>query len=158
MPTPCPARPTLFGLQRRSLLAAVGLVLLAACGGGEPEVVLTIDGQPTRSTQLPSIILNGASFVPAGSSCPNTGAFAVTGTLGPHSIGWTRTSTDATTGASTSSSGAAQATVWTCNSQDGRVMHWTSDVIVLQPGANLITVTMTAGTRSSSASVTVTRE
>ena len=124
--------------------------LLAACGGGEPEVTLSIDGQASRSTQLASVILSGASFVPAGSTCPNTGAFAVIGTLGPHTITWTNKATGI--------SGPATANVWTCNSQDGRVMSWTSGVIGLQTGANEISVTMVAGSRSSSATVNVTRQ
>jgi hypothetical protein len=124
--------------------------LLAACGGGEPEVTLTIDGQASRSTQLASVILSGASFVPFGSTCPNTGAFAEIGTLAAHTLTWTNKATGA--------SGPATANVWTCNTQDGRVMRWTSSIIGLQTGANEISVTMVAGSRSSAATVTVTRE
>ncbi len=129
--------------------AAASVAVLVGCGGGDSPVELQIDDGPVITTSLAYAQLTGESFVPPGSSCPATNDYIRIGTLGPHTI----TAVNATTGFSYP----VFDQLWVCNSEGGRVMHWQSNPIDLVVGANQITVTMTAGSRSSSATVTVTR-
>lgn len=121
------------------------LFLISACGGsGDPPVELTFDSslQVFGST----VILSGKSFVPEGSTCPGNGELVRFGSLGAHQITWHN--------AATGSTGLASAIPWVCNSEDGRVTSWRSIAPVsLAPGENVITVTMSSTTRTSSASI-----
>lgn len=118
---------------------------LAGCGG-DADVALTVDSVPQLLTST-VVILTGESFVPGGSTCPNPGDYIRIGTLGPHQLGYRN--------AATGVSGPVFDDLWVCNSEGGRVMHWTSNPITLAAGDNAITVTMTAGSRQSSATVTI---
>jgi hypothetical protein len=122
---------------------------LVACGGGDAPVPLAIDGGPTITTALPSLILTGSSFVPAGSSCPASNEYVIIGSLGPHELAYSNLTTHA--------DGPVFDQLWVCNSEGGRVMHWQSNPISLAPGANTITVTMSGGGHSASDTVTVAR-
>ena len=123
------------------------VLLLSACGGDDdpPPVEVAID--PPTQVVSNQVVLKGTSFVPPGSTCPQTNDFIRIGSLGVHEI----TYNNATTGVS----GPVFADLWVCNSEEGRKIHWTSNPITLAPGSNTITVTMTAPGRSSSASVLV---
>jgi hypothetical protein len=140
----------IFMKKRVIFVAAVLAAVLTACGGGdEPPVELSIDANPVVAGS--SVILSGNSFVPAGSDCPPwTNPFVpVFGTLGPHEIRYLN--------AATGINGPARAVGWVCNSDDGRTMSWVSNPISLATGDNVITVTMTGGGRTSSASITIRR-
>jgi hypothetical protein len=141
-------------VPRPAAAAAFATVLaatLAGCGGGggDPPVELAIDYGAVQTTGASYAFLTGESFVPPGSSCPASDDYIRIGALGPHSLSAVNT----TTGLSYP----VFDQLWVCNSEDGRTMHWQSNPIDLAPGSNQITVTMTAGGRSSSASVTVVR-
>lgn len=116
---------------------------------GEAPVELTVDYGPVIATGTPYAVLTGESFVPPGSTCPASTEYIRIGSLGTHSITAVNTSTGQTYPVFDQ--------LWVCNSEDGRVMHWQSNPIDLLPGTNKITVTMSAGGRNSSASVTVMR-
>ncbi len=135
--------------SRMLFLSLSGAGVAACGGGGDPPVELTVDHGPTIAASTPHAMLTGESFVPTGSTCPASNEYIRIGTLGPHTLG----AVNETTGLSYP----VFDTLWVCNSEDGRVMHWQSNPIDVVPGANRITVTMTAGTRASSASVTVVR-
>ena len=124
-------------------------LLLAACGGGDPPRELTFDSDSPTATVSPSAVVKGHSFVPLGSTCPASNEFIVIGSLGAHTIAYR----NETTG----TSGPVFDQLWVCNSDSGRSMSWISNPIALQAGANRITVTMSDGQRSSSATTTVTR-
>ena len=130
-------------------VVATWAAILAGCGGGDPPVELAIDYGPVQTTGTRYAYLTGESFVPPGSSCPATDDYIRIGALGPHSISAVNTTTGLTYPVFDQ--------LWVCNSEDGRTMHWQSNPIDLAPGSNQVTVTMTAGNRSSSASVTVVR-
>ena len=129
-------------------LVILALATLVACGGSnDPQVELTIDSNPLVVSN--SVQLSGTSFVPAGSRCPPwDNPFApVFGTLGPHEIRYVN--------AATGRSGSFSEGLWVCNSGEGRTMQWDSNPISLATGDNAITVTMTDGVRTSSATITV---
>jgi len=129
---------------------AVLLVGLAACGGGgDPPVELSVDQGATINTSAASVMLTGRSFVPAGSSCPPSSEYIRIGTLGAHSL--------SAVNAATGLSHLVFDQLWLCNSEDGRVMHWQSNPIDLVVGNNLVTVTMSTGSRTSTAHITVLR-
>ena len=133
---------------RRLAWALAGVV--TACGGGHDDpVALNVDAYTTAATSASVVILTGESFVPAGSSCPNSNDYIRIGSLGPHTI----TARNETQGLDYPGFD----DLWVCNSEDGRVMHWRSNPIALSSGDNRITVTMRDGQRSSSATVSVTR-
>lgn len=121
--------------------------VLSGCGGDDAPPPVELSIEPPTQVAGDLVVLKGTSFVPQGSTCPQTNEFVRFGSLGPHTI----TYTNATTGVS----GPASDDFWVCNSEEGRKMHWTSNPITLAPGDNAITVTMTAPGRSSSASVVV---
>lgn len=130
------------------MLMILALAALVACGGNDdPPVELTIGGHPLVVAN--SVILSGRSFVPAGSSCPrwDNPFVPIFGTLGPHEFRYVN--------AATGRSGSFSEGLWVCNSDDGRSMQWDSNPISLAPGDNAITVTMTDGARTSSATITV---
>jgi hypothetical protein len=122
-------------------------IAVSGCGGDDSPAPVELSIEPPTQVVNNQVVLKGSSFVPAGSTCPQTGDFIRIGSLGVHAI----TYVNATTG----TSGSASDDLWVCNSEDGRKMHWTSKPIALVPGDNAITVTMTAPGRSSSASVVV---
>lgn len=126
----------------RVLLVALSV---SGCGGNDepPPIELAIDA-PAQAVNN-QVVLRGTSFVPPGSSCPQTADFIRIGSLGAHQIAYT----NRTTGAS----GPAFADLWVCNSEEGRRIHWTSGPIALVRGNNEVSVTMTASGRSSSASI-----
>lgn len=121
------------------------IAVLSGCGGGERPVELQIE-VPTSITGN-QVILKGTSFVPAGSICPESSEFIRIGTLGAHSISYTNAATRVT--------GPVFSDLWVCNSEDGRTFHWTSNPITLLPGANAITVRMSASGRTSESTITV---
>jgi hypothetical protein len=132
--------------MRLHLAAVAAAVLAAACGGaGEPEPML-IDAEP-RWAAADVVVLSGRAFVPAGSDCPASAEYVRIGTLGPHTITYTN--------AATGIAGPVFDELWVCNADDGESMRWTSNPITLAPGDNPITVTMVAGRRSASATVTL---
>ncbi len=122
------------------------LIALAACGGSEDTPVELVIQPPTLIANR-TVVLRGTSFVPSGSSCPQSSEFIRIGSLAPHEIRYRN--------AATGVSGPVFADLWVCNSEDGRVLHWTSNPITLLAGENVITVTMAAQGRSSSASIVV---
>ena len=123
---------------------------LSACGGGgDSPVALSIDGGPAITTGLHTVILTGESFVPAGSSCPQSNEYVIIGSLGPHEMTYSN--------ATSHVDGPVFDQLWVCNSESGRVMHWQSNPIELVPGPNTITVRMSGGGHQSSDTVTVTR-
>lgn len=130
-------------------VAALALVLSACGGGDDSDVELQVDGGPALKTGQGLIILTGESFVPAGSSCPKSNEYVIIGSLGPHTMTYNN--------ATTRIDGPVFDTLWVCNSEGGRVMHWQSNPIDLAVGTNTITVKMTGGGRTSSQTVTVTR-
>lgn len=133
-------------MKKPMLLAPMVLCAALTACGGPADVVLTIDASP-RWAGTRVVVLTGESFVPDGSTCPNPGDYIRIGTLGPHTLAYSNAATGVV--------GPVFDDLWTCNSEDGRVMHWTSNPIDLAPGDNTITVTMTAGSRRSSATVTL---
>ena len=137
--------------KMRGLLAGlVACAAVSACGGGhDSPVELGVDASSTASTPAAVVILTGESFIPAGSSCPNTTDYIRIGSLGPHTI-TARNETQALDYPGFDD-------LWVCNSEDGRVMHWRSNPITLALGDNRISVTMRDSQRTSSATVTVTR-
>ena len=132
---------------RRMILITVSIaMLISACGGGaEPPVELMIE-TPTLVANR-TVVLKGTSFVPAGSSCPQSSEFIRIGTLGANQITYRNTATGLM--------GPVFTDLWVCNSGDGRTMRWTSNPISLLPGDNVITVTMTTPERTSSSSIIV---
>ncbi len=86
--------------------------------------------------------------MPPGTGCPNPNDFIRIGTLGAHEISYSNSATGVTVGPVFDA-------LWVCNAEGGRVMHWLSNPITPAPGDNLITVTMTAGTRTSAATITL---
>ncbi len=135
--------------RRHPLTAAWALastLLLSACGGGDDSAPLTID-EPVQYASRSVAVLHGGSFVPPGSTCPNTGEYIIIGTLGSH----TTTALNETTNLTYP----VFQDLWVCNSEGGRVMHWSSNPITLAAGPNRITVTMVAPGRSASATLVV---
>ena len=122
-------------------------IVASGCGGEDAPPPVELSIEPPTQVVNNQVVLKGSSFVPQGSTCPQTADFIRIGSLGPHAI----TYTNATTG----TSGSASDDLWVCNSEDGRKMHWTSSPITLAPGDNAITVTMTTSGRTASASVVV---
>jgi hypothetical protein len=142
----------------RALAAALVLWLvvpgfLAGCGGGgphEPQYALTIDEPPSLTTALFEVTLTGDGFLPPESTCDGDciGLLPapVFGQLGPYTLGW-RNDANGDSG--------TLVLRWICNC-GGNAPHWIGSM-PLVPGANRITVTMTAGGYTQSASVTITR-
>ena len=120
--------------------------MVAACGGdgSEPQVELAIE---TPTVVAGQTILKGRSFVPAGSTCPQSADYIRIGMLGTSDI----TYRNAATGAS----GPVFPDLWVCNSENGRVIHWTSNPIALVAGDNIVTVTMVTPGRTSIASIVI---
>lgn len=142
-----------------ALVAGVALLLLApsflaGCGGGgshEPQYALTIEEPPSLTTTQPEIWLNGEGFLPPESTCPDTGCTGllpppVFGRLGPYTLDWRNDANGA--------SGTLRLS-WICNCGGSTPSWFGSMPLVL--GTNRITVTMTAGGYTQTASVTVTR-
>lgn len=119
--------------------------VLAACGGGDADVELAIE--PPLFVVDHTVTLRGTSFVPPSSLCPASNEYVRIGTLGAHQITYANAATGVT--------GPVFSDLWVCNSGDGRTMAWTSNPITLVAGSNEITVTMTAPSRSSSATIVV---
>lgn len=132
--------------MRTGYVVMSSLLAFAACGGGEDAPVELAIQSPAIVANM-TVVLRGTSFVPSGSSCPQSSEFIRIGSLAPHEIRYRN--------AATGVSGPVFADLWVCNSEDGRIMHWTSNPITLLAGENVITVTMTAQGRSSSASTVV---
>ena len=130
---------------RQFLLAGFVASALAACGGGDPLIELQVE-TPNLIFRN-QVILKGTSFVPAGSICPATNEFIRIGVLGPHTVTYTNAATGVT--------GPVFTDLWVCNSAEGRIFYWTSNVIDLAPGPNAITVRMTAPERTSEATITL---
>jgi len=131
-----------------SIARVLSIALVASgCGGDDapPPVELAIE--PPTHVVGNQVVLKGTSFVPPGSTCPQTGEFIRIGSLGVHQITYTNETA--------SVSGPVFTDLWICNSEDGRTIHWTSNPITLVPGNNAVTVTMTTPGRSSSATVLV---
>lgn len=125
--------------------AAITITLFAvACGGGPDP--LAIDAEP-RWAAADVVVLTGHAFVPPGSDCPPSADFVRIGTLGPHTITYSNAATGIT--------GPVFDELWVCNGDNGESMRWVSNPITLAAGDNPITVTMTAGSRTASASVTL---
>jgi hypothetical protein len=122
-------------------------IVVSGCGGDNSPPPVDLSIEPPTLVANNQVVLRGASFVPQGSTCPQTDDFIRLGSLGAHSITYTNTTTG--------TSGPATDDLWVCNSEDGRKMHWTSNPIALAPGDNAITVQMTSPGRTSSASVVV---
>lgn len=147
--------PALLRHGAAALLAAAALagLPLGGCGGGgddTPSYALAIDGPAARDTTQATVLLTGDAFLPPGSTCPGgcSGPLPapVYGQLGPHTLRWSN--------AATGESGDIGAT-WVCNC-GGSPPSWMT-LVPLAPGANTITVTMSAGGRTEQASVTVRR-
>jgi hypothetical protein len=129
----------------------MALVVLAVigCGGGGAPIEIKVRFGAAFTTSMSSIVLDGETFIPAGSACPASNEFIIVGTFGTSAIGVQNAATGATT------PGFLQAP-WVCN--DGsKSVAWASNPVALVPGPNLLTVTMSDGQRSSSATITVTR-
>jgi len=146
----------------RTLAAALVLWLvmpgfLAGCGGGgphEPQYALTIDEPQSLTTALSEVWLSGEGFLPPGSNCPDPGCTGllpapVFGRLGPYTLVWRNEANEAN-----GASGTLRL-MWICNCGGGAPSWFDSVPLVL--GDNRITVTMTAGGYTQSASVTITR-
>lgn len=128
---------------------------LAGCGGGGggsgPQYALTIDEPQSSTTALAEILLTGEGFLPPGSTCPTPGCTGllpppVFGQLGSYTLGWRNEANGAS---------GALGLSWICNC-GGNAPYWIGSVPLVS-GANLITVTMTAGGHTQSVSVTITR-
>lgn len=131
--------------KRSPVWWAAVLVTLAACGGDDP-VELSIFDPPTYASRT-VVVLTGRSFVPPGSDCPRSGEYVIIGTLGPHTLSYRN--------AATGVEGPVFDELWVCNSDGGRSMTWRSNPIDLATGENVVTITMVAGARRSSAMVTL---
>jgi hypothetical protein len=131
--------------MRQLFLAGIVASGLSACGGGDPLIELQIE--PPNLIFRNQVILKGSSFVPAGSICPATNEFIRIGVLGPHTVTYANAATGVT--------GPVFTDLWVCNSAEGRIFYWTSNVIDLAPGPNAITVRMSAPERTSEATITL---
>lgn len=136
----------------QTLVASVLALGLAACGGdgGTPrEANLEIDGPAAYDTDADTALLTGTSFVPAGSSCPDSDECLrpVYGQLGSYSLRWRN--------ALTGESGTSQAT-WLCSCDNPRE---TSFIITvpLAVGGNAVSVTMSDSERTAEDDVVITR-
>lgn len=133
----------------RSSWMAVLVAAIAGCGGGSSPIELTIEFAPAVTTSNATIVLSGRTFIPAGSTCPGGNEFIKIGSFGASTI----TVRHGTTGLVTP--GFLQSP-WVCNDGEEAVA-WASNPITLSTGANALTVTMSDSQRSSSATITVTR-
>jgi hypothetical protein len=150
-----------MGTRKRLRALAAGLVMwllmpgfLAGCGGGGggdgPQYALAIDEPPSLTTAADEVALTGDGFLPPGSTCSGDckGLLPppVFGQLGAYTLGWRNEASGAS---------GVLSLAWVCNC-GGSAPYWIGRM-PLVAGANSITVTMSAGGHTQSASVTITR-